>query len=109
MKNACILLNSWWVLNVVILLVQVSGIPLFIKSQWLAEPHMYEDLCCGLFGKNRTHVMSLYACFIAIYNIELSKRMSKVKQKRLLGMVLVTETIMLMCSLINDNKTFFIN
>lgn len=99
------LLNIWWLLNLIILMVQESGMPLFIKSQWLANNKFYPDLCCGFFGYNRTHELAFFSCMILVCNLRMY---TQSKRKSLLVYTVITETAMLIMSYFNDNTAFFI-
>ncbi len=52
-------LNLLWIINMVLLFIQVNGTPLMIKKEWMVRNPYYEDLCCGLFGYNGTHCIEL--------------------------------------------------
>lgn len=99
------LLNVWWVINLILVAIQVAGVPLFIKSSWMERNSFYQDLCCGLFGYNRTHELAFFSCMILVCNLHVY---SVKKKKVFLIYTLLTEAAMLVCSYFNDNTAFFI-
>lgn len=103
-----ILLNFWWVINLVVLGIQLTGVPFMIKQSWLNKPHMYEDLCCGLFGFNRTHELAFFSCMILICNLSYAKRKNHQFRIRWYAYTAITEILMLVFSIYNDNSALFI-
>ena len=102
------LFNLFWVANIVVLYFQISGVHLFIRGDWLALNPYYPDLCSGLFGFNGTHKLALYACFMLVYNIVYSKIWCKHAGRLVIIYTLITEVIMLLLSLQNDNIMIYV-
>ena len=101
--------NYWWIINVVVLIFQVNNYPIFIKDAWMIRSGYYEDLCSGLFGYNRVHVLSLFACFIMVMNFRFYNRITSCTKKRFFVVYTVlTGFIFLICSILNDNSAIFV-
>lgn len=105
-----ILLNFMWIINLIILGLQVAGTGFMIKASWMDANSFYEDNCTGLFGGSSTHVVMLFTIFITIYNLEFGiKRISiSLGKKVFLVYVFSTLAIMLSFSTLNDNTAMFV-
>lgn len=106
------ILNYWWVLNIVTLLIQISGYPLFLKQKWITASPYYKDLCCGLFGQNRTHELVLFSCMIYSCNMKIYEYLNERKNRKsarwLLPYTFISEFLMLVISSQNDNTAMFL-
>ena len=103
------LFNAWWVINLLVVSVQVTGNPFMIKSEWLAANSYYQDLCCGLFGLNGTHELAIYGCFIIIYNFVYSDQVEKRSRSLILKLYTIISVVAsLWLSMMNDNMSYFI-
>lgn len=100
-------INIWWIINLFIIIVQVSGYPLMIKQEWIMQNPLYKDLCCGLFGYNRTHELAFFSCMVLVCNLSVCYTKKVKKKIALLVYTVFTEAIMLICSVFNDNTAFF--
>lgn len=70
-------LNFMWVVNLIVLGLQVVGTGFMMKASWIAANSFYEDNCTGLFGGSATHVVMLFTVFITIYNWEIGVSQTK--------------------------------
>ena len=102
------IINIWWIANIIIILIQVSGVPLFIKTEWLSQNRLYADLCCGLFGYNRTHEICFFSCFVTIFNVSCSKGFIKFKKYLTAFFVIISVLAAGYVSVFNDNIAFFL-
>lgn len=104
------LLNLMWVVNLIVLGLQVAGTGFMIKASWMAANSFYADNCTGLFGGSSTHVVMLFTIFITIYNLEIGiKRFStRGKKKAFFAYVFGTLGLMFLFSTLNDNTAMFI-
>lgn len=106
------IINCWWIINIITLLIQISGYPIFLKQKWIASSPMYEDLCCGLFGQNRTHELVFYSCLVYSCNMRLceihNRNENRKGARRLLIYTIVSEALMLIISTRNDNTAMFL-
>lgn len=106
------IINVWWILNIIALLIQISGYPIFLKQKWIVASSYYKDLCCGLFGQNRTHELVLFSCMIYSCNLKVYELLNEKKKKRdarlLLIYTIVSELLMLIISTQNDNTAMFL-
>lgn len=101
-----IFLNFIWIINIIVLTIQCSGTPLFIKSAWLEVNPYYKDQCCGLFGNSGTHELSAFSIFMVMYDLY----MGLYRKKGLIGIITIgfafaTGGITLVLSTQNDNMT----
>ena len=100
------LLNIFWIVNLIVLYLQLKGTGIFIKNSWLEKNSFYLDHCSGLFGFSGTHQLTFFSIFILFYNIEYIRN-SKLKNKLYIYIyIVITEIIIMMFSTQNDN-TFF--
>lgn len=109
LKNEFIfkILNIFWIVNLIVLYLQLKGTGIFIKKSWLDTNTFYLDHCSGLFGFSGTHQLSFFSIFILFYNIEYIKN-NKFKSKLLIYVyMLITEITIVIFSTQNDN-TFFL-
>ena len=104
------IINSWWILNIVTLLIQISGYPLFLKQKWVMSSPYYKDLCCGLFGQNRTHELVFFSCMVYSCNMKIYEMLGEKKKsaRQLLIYTIVSEALMLFISTHNDNTAMFL-
>lgn len=100
-------LNFVWIINLITLIIQVSGIPFLIKKEWLARNPFYEDLCCGLFGFNGTHIICMFATLMFLYNIAYSNIVEKRNKKKIIVYTITTLIIFSICSAKSDNGFFY--
>jgi len=100
--------NAWWIINIILILIQASGTPIFIKQSWISGNKLYADLCCGLFGYNRTHEVNFYTCFIVVYNLCMSKNYYKIKKSILVVYIIASIVVSGYLSLLNDNIALFL-
>lgn len=73
MEDRFFLINFIWIINLIILCLQYSGIGILIKDEWLEKNSFYYDHCTGIFGPNASHVMTFFSVFVIIYNSIFSK------------------------------------
>ena len=101
LKNRKIL-NIIWLINLIVLTVQVCGVPLLIKSEWMVKNPLYADNCTGLFGFSGTHILTFFAMFIFLLNLfgDASRPI------RIFNIVTVVWSLIL--STKNDNNIIFI-
>lgn len=100
-------LNLFWIVNIIVLAIQCSGIPLFIRSSWLELNSFYKDQCCGLFGNSGTHELSAFSIFMIMYDLYQGYYRSKgLKKYVLIGFAFLTALITLVLSTQNDNMAF---
>lgn len=103
----CKFLNIWFILNLIIIFIQISGNPVFIRDFWISENPYYPDLCTGLFGKNNGNVFAFFVCFMMIYNFNISKMYYHKKQNT----IKIYTVIMIFASLVsavgNENTAMF--
>lgn len=106
------IINVWWVINIIVLLIQILGYPIFLKQKWIAASSYYKDLCCGLFGQNRTHELVLFSCMIYSCNLKmcdvLNEKNRRKDAKLLLIYTIISELLMLVISTQNDNVAMFL-
>ena len=100
-------INVFWVINLIVTTIQVSGYPLFIKTSWLSYNSYYEDQCCGLFGNSGTHILSFFAVFVLVYNLYIADYVEK-KRNKVKGFAFLTAFWMLILSTMNDNNGIFV-
>lgn len=99
-------LNFFWIVNLIVLAIQCSGTPLFIKSSWLEINPYYKDQCCGLFGMNGTHELSAFSVFIIMYDLYYGYfKELKLKRSILIGFAFFTAAAMMLLSTQNDNMS----
>ncbi|HBI62340.1 MAG TPA: hypothetical protein DDY31_14190, partial [Lachnospiraceae bacterium] len=67
MWKGCKIFNCYFVINMIVLVLQLLGIHIF-DGPSITDYSMLEDQICGLFGGNGTHCLTYYAVFIVIYN-----------------------------------------
>ncbi|MBT9776251.1 hypothetical protein GPL15_07015 [Clostridium sp. MCC353] len=113
MLMSCVkIINAWWVLNIIALLIQISGYPIFLKQKWIDASPYYKDLCCGLFGQNRTHELVLFSCMIYSCNLKVCELLNEKNRRKgarlLLIYTIVSELLMLVISTQNDNTAMFL-
>lgn len=102
-----LLLNTTWIINIVVLAIQCSGTPLLIKSSWLALNPFYKDQCCGLFGNSGTHELSAFSIFMIMYDLYMGYYRKKgFLGKIVVGLAFLTAGITLVLSTQNDNMAF---
>lgn len=104
------LLNLMWIINLVVLGLQVAGTGFMIKASWMKANSYYPDNCTGLFGGSSTHVVMMFTIFITIYNLEIGiERMrASWRKKAFLGYVYGTLAVMFLFSTLNDNTAMFV-
>lgn len=105
-----LLLNFMWVVNLIVLGLQVAGTGFMMKASWMAANSFYKDNCTGLFGGSSTHIVMLFTIFITIYNFEYGIKCICATWKKRIFMVYVfgTLVIMFLFSTLNDNTAMFI-
>ena len=103
-------LNFMWVVNLIVLGLQVAGTGFMMKASWIAANSFYEDNCTGLFGGSATHVVMLFTVFITIYNWEIGINHIEIEWKKKVFncYILGTLALMLLFSTLNDNTAMFI-
>lgn len=103
------LFNIFWIVNIIVLFLQVTGTGLLIKDEWLLTNPMYEDHCSGLFGYSGTHCLAFFSVFILIYNFNYaSKEKKTIKKSSIYLYNIMTMIFMLIMSTLNDNNSIFI-
>lgn len=104
------LLNFMWIVNLIVLGLQVAGTGFMIKESWMAANSFYEDNCTGLFGGSSTHIVVLFTIFITIYNLEFGINRYKLKWKKRFFCVYIFATLglMFLFSTLNDNNAMFV-
>lgn len=109
MAKGFLVLNVFWIANLFVLGMQITGSGFMIKDKWLATNSFYLDQCCGLFGNSGTHELGFFAVFMLIYNlVYVVKCKSSVQKKGIFVYTLVTQMIMLFLSTKNDNIALFV-
>ena len=105
-KHTTIVLNIFYLLNLIIIIVQVFFVHGFLmKKRWLELNSFYPDQCSGLFGNSGTHELCFFTSFITIYNIS---HYLKNRRTSFLIYILLTTTTSLLVSTQNDNMAMFI-
>ena len=105
-KKTELILNGFYILNLVIITIQVFAIHGFLmKPRWLELNTFYPDQCCGVFGNSGTHELCFFTAFITIYNIT---RYLTSRKKRLQLYIVITTLFSLYISTHNDNMAMFI-
>lgn len=96
------LLNCFAITNIIIIQLQINGIPLFINYN--SNIFSYYDQIDGMFGLNGTPNWSLFFSFLIIYNYTFF-----IKEKRIFVIILTILEIIptVLQSLHNDNKGIF--
>lgn len=104
------MLNFMWVVNLIVLGLQVAGTGFMIKASWMAVNSFYEDNCTGLFGGSSTHIVMLFTIFITLYNLEIGIEHIHTLWKRKLFIIYIFATLLLMLlfSTQNDNTAIFV-
>lgn len=100
-------INIWLGLNLIIVAIQTTGYPLFIKAEWLSTNPFYADLCCGLFGGARTNALALFSCFAVIYNLVYVKRLNGINKTLEMLWIVISVLMILWTSARNDNLSVF--
>lgn len=107
-KRNFLLINGFFVFNLVALAVQISGTPFLIKEEWLLANSFYPDLCSGLFGKNGTHILGFFAVFVLLFNLQYAREIEIRRHSLLIYCYCgITMILMLFFSTYNDNFTLF--
>lgn len=106
-KNMLVL-NTFYIANIIVLFLQVQGTGFLIKEKWLAINTYYLDQCCGLFGNAGTHELGFYTIFMVIYNFYLTDKIPENKRKLFIGYAVITTLLMLYLSSRNDNMALFV-
>lgn len=103
------LLNFFWIINLIVVSIQCSGIPLFIKQKWLDSNPFYPDNCAGLFGGSGTHCLTFFSIFMMIFNLRKAENiLNKIKKVVVYNYVFFTSLWILFISPLNDNKALFV-
>lgn len=98
------LINLFWIVNLIVLGLQLTGSGFMIKAKWLAVNWYYLDQCCGLFGNSGTHELSFFTMFVIVYNLNYAdNHLSKKAKKYLQLYTIASMCIMLYYSTQNDN------
>lgn len=100
------LFNIIWIINLLVLTIQISGIPLFIKTSWMISNPYYEDNCAGLFGAGGTHILAFYSIFMLIYNLYYGDFVKPSKKLQIYNCS--TAIWMMILSTQNDNNAIFL-
>lgn len=106
--KAFIPLNFIMIFNLVVLIIQCSGIPVFIKSSWRAMNSYYEDLCCGLFGYNGTHELTMFLLFMNALNLHHYSKLKHNNKTIFLGYIFIVNIVVAITSTKNDNIAMFL-
>ncbi len=109
LERAFIFFNIIWIINLVVLFLQVQGTGFLIKSNWLQINNYYQDHCSGLFGMSGTHELSMFSIFMLVYNLYYCdyKIEARSNKRKLVIYILVTEILMLVFSVYNENTALF--
>lgn len=83
-EKSFVLINTFGLINQIVLTVQVNIHGFMMKDSWLAINSYYEDLCDGLFGLNGTHEMTYFFCFLILYNFYYSKYIAKGRKRKIM-------------------------
>lgn len=75
-------INVIGTINLIVVTAQIFIHGFMIKQQWMEDNLFYEDLCCGLFGYNATHELTIYFTFWMIYNLYFALLVNKSRSKR---------------------------
>ena len=104
-----VFINVLWLLNLIIVSIQVQGNSFMIKQQWLQLNPYYKDHCSGLFGYNGTHGLTVFSIFVMYFNLRVAENKELKNNKRglLYGFIILTEIWMLYVSRLNDNMAYF--
>ena len=79
------LFNGYMVLNIPILLLQLAGFTaLSGRHPEALNNSFYADLVSGLFGYNGTGLLTMYFCFLFIYNLFLYQNKEIKQRKRII-------------------------
>lgn len=102
-------LNVVWLINLIVLFLQIQGTGFLIKRSWLEINSFYQDHWCGLFGNSGTHELSMFSIFMLVYNLYYSayKLDNYKKKRRLVIYTIITEAVMLVFSAYNENIALF--
>ncbi len=103
-----VLLNVFWILNIISLFLQEMGTGFLIKQSWIESNPYLIDHWCGLFGNSGTHVLAIFSIFIFWVDLYYL-RLPVCKNRRLIRAYLfITTSLMFLLSITNDNKSLFI-
>ena len=107
-KKGFYIFNAVILINFIVLYIQII-FPYSINAvRTITEVTYYKDLISGLFEYCSVHLLNLFFIFIILYNYEYSKRISDIKQKKVIfGYILFLLINEMIISNLNDNKMFF--
>lgn len=108
MVNHFYFLNLFWIINLIVLAIQLTGTGFMVKDEWLEYNRLYLDHCSGLFGGSGTHKLSCFAIFMLVYNLYVADEAgTRYRKKAIYIYTFATQLWMIYLSSKNDNKTFF--
>jgi len=100
------IINIIWIVNLIVLCIQLNGTGFLIKDSWLKINSYYLDQCCGLFGNSGTHELAFFSIFVFVYNMCYASNCNKRKQSFFICYTIFTCLMMYILSTLNDNKAF---
>lgn len=106
MRKLFLPLNAMLLVNLIVTAIQCMGFPLFIRESWRALNPFYPDLCCGLFGLNGTHELSMFLLFMFIYNLDYAK--DKENKTPYYVYTMICAVVIACISTMNDNIAMFV-
>ncbi|MBM6744343.1 hypothetical protein H6A32_08485 [Drancourtella massiliensis] len=109
MKKAFYLINGYYLLNVIVLMIQLQGNGFMVgrNAAGTINP-MYEDLIAGLLGYSGTHQLSLFLVFVVLYNLTYWKYVVRKSRKNILFIYILLNVIFgCYISIENYNQAFF--
>lgn len=104
-----LLFNGYMVLNIPILLLQLAGFTaLSGRHPEALNNSFYADLVSGLFGYNGTGLLTMYFCFLFIYNLFLYQNKEIKQRKYFMIYTIVITGLIFYIAANSDNKALFI-
>ena len=100
-------INCYFILNIIVLFIQMSGIPFLVGIHDWENPAYY-DLISGLFGYSTTHVLCMFSVFFVIYELAYIRlKDGKNKLKKYIYVIIIT-LLTFYISFVNDNTAYYL-
>lgn len=101
--------NITMLVNMVVMAIQIVRPNLIMAVAVSGTIDYYADTISGLFQYGSVHVVCLFTIFLLLYNMSYQKTLQKKRQRNLLiGYTVLVGAVMVLISVLNDNKAFFI-
>lgn len=109
LKKNKYIFNVYMAINIPILFLQLAGHTELAGRHQASMTNTYSaDLVSGLFGYNRSGLLTMYFCFLLLYNFVLYKK-KIIKEKQLFVVYnIVLSSIILYVAANSDNKALFV-